>query len=588
MESPHFAEVFALRESVEIVFQTYQALRLSRHVSTVWINRLLSLVIVANCWATPIVRLLFRRERQESQRRLACLVLDLALDVTSVFVIPLTVFWPYARAFRTDYLDFPFLLYYDDTWFIRAVAENQQLFVTSAFDLVTKALPWLTLLSTLRSIKATFRLRPDTVNDNLASVVPVPVLDKTGAAAAGTVAPPVALPVAPPGPPAHSRTHALLHRAVDVLMLLWGVAVGALHFHASAVAALVHSNTGCLLEVRPWFSGDYSCVVLEVHCDVWRQRGVGVGVGARDLETVLAPLASARLRSLIFSSCRDLEMPRGLQRFSELQVLKLFNTTLRAWDADAALTADAHPRLQLLYLVDVNMTEIPVGLRSEPFPPTLQDIELCGTNLTALPLELATIWGGVDRYLDYLVLENVYSRELREVPPLLETLRVRHLSLCATGLTALPASFFWRNASLQLLDVSSNPQLVEIPARHGEVLSDASHDREDADAVRESRRTPLWELHIEFTAVATLPEWIVVAEPDRSDWSGTQLVVYADRSPLCGVDAAATALPVLSEAVAIDCGSLPPDATQRLLYPLDAEMAWRAASAARWQQQLEQ
>ncbi|KAJ0395596.1 hypothetical protein ATCC90586_004659 [Pythium insidiosum] len=578
MESRYFPQVFALREAVEIVFQTYQALRLSRHVSTVWINRLLSLVIVANCWATPIVRLLFRRDRQESQRRLACLVLDLALDVTSVFVIPLTVFWPYARSFRADYLDFPFLNYYDDTWFVRAVAENQQLFVMSSFDLMTKALPWLTLISTLRSIKATFRLLPDT------DVLPAAVKARAVHAEEHQRSP-AASPSSPPPPPAYRRqssgrtlsspAHTPLHRVMDALMVLWGVAVGGLHFHASAVATLVHSNTGCLLEVRPWFSSDYNCAVLEVHCEAWRLRGV------HDLETVLAPLAPARLQSLIFSSCRDLVMPRRLRRFPRLQVLKLFNVTLRAWDATAALTADAHPTIQLLYLVDVNMTGIPEGLRTQPFPPTLQDIELCGTNLTALPTDLDVIWGGEERYLDYFVLENVYGDGLQHVPELLETLHVRHLSLCATDIAALPESFFWGNSSLELFDVSSNPRLREIPERRDLVEEEASSGADPAD-VLESRRTPLWELHVQFTAVATLPAWIAVAEPASPDWTDTQLVVYAERSPLC--DGGASALPELSAAVAVDCAHLPPNATRRLLYPLESELLWRAASAARWLQ----
>ncbi|DBA02622.1 TPA: hypothetical protein N0F65_011994, partial [Lagenidium giganteum] len=57
------------------------------------------------------------------------------LDFVSSVVGPVAIFAGYLRDFNMDYEDFPLLNYYDDTWFIRAVAENQQVFVMSWLDL---------------------------------------------------------------------------------------------------------------------------------------------------------------------------------------------------------------------------------------------------------------------------------------------------------------------------------------------------------------------------------------------------------------------------------------------------------------------
>ncbi|DBA04074.1 TPA: hypothetical protein N0F65_009421, partial [Lagenidium giganteum] len=52
--SPHFETVFLVRETVQMVLQTLQAYHMSTVLAQTWINWGFSLLLVLNCWATPL------------------------------------------------------------------------------------------------------------------------------------------------------------------------------------------------------------------------------------------------------------------------------------------------------------------------------------------------------------------------------------------------------------------------------------------------------------------------------------------------------------------------------------------------------
>ncbi|KAF1334954.1 hypothetical protein FI667_g1665, partial [Globisporangium splendens] len=88
--------------------------------------------------------------------------------------------------------------------------------------------------------------------------------------------------------------------------------------------------------------------------------------------------------------CPALKMPPIIQQFSQMSILKVYNSSLTEWSAESALTY--HPNLKSLYIVRANMANgvHPPGLLSPEFPPALADVELSATNLRALPDDLDT------------------------------------------------------------------------------------------------------------------------------------------------------------------------------------------------------
>ncbi|DBA02612.1 TPA: hypothetical protein N0F65_011984 [Lagenidium giganteum] len=182
-------------------------------------------------------------------------------------------------------------------------------------------------------------------------------------------------------------------------------------------------------------------------------------------------------------------MPSQLQTLSNHLVLKVYNSTSRVVNGCGAgpQRPQVHP--------------VCISCRHEPLTDPRRTLV---TGVSAIPLRYRDFWYklvdsahqsapslGNRRFLDFFVFENVYDG-LAEVPDSLRSLRVRHLSLCANGLKTLPERLFWANSTIEILDLSSNP-LMTLPKR-----SD----------VTDSPSTPLWELHVEFSGIKTLPEWL--------------------------------------------------------------------------------
>ncbi|GLD98363.1 hypothetical protein PINS_up007060 [Pythium insidiosum] len=407
----HFDLVFRLMEIVEIACQTYQAWKLSHLVATVWINRLVAVIIAVNCVSTPLLHRLL--PHRAMRRRILSLLLDVVLDFVMITVVPIAIFKPYLDAFDPALSDFPLVLYYDDTWFTRAVAENQQVFFTSATDLASKFLPSCMLFICLLSLRECFaelapgehsrsqsrsrsRRKSSTTEHQLIKRMQKP------------------------------RCHRRLHVVLDVVIVAFSILVLAAHLHVTSVADGAELR-GCFLSIRPWFVSVYNCAVLEVNCALQGHRG-----DVESLTRALQPVDSFTLHALVLSSCDSLEMPPILQRFERLQMLKLFNVTLRRWGSEAALTATMHPTIQLVYIAMTNFSVFPDGLLHPDFPPTLRDIEFTATNLTTLPSDVQHRWSVVQ----FFVLEQ--SPGITHIPPELLSLRIPQFSLCSNAIAQIP------------------------------------------------------------------------------------------------------------------------------------------------------
>lgn len=97
VRSRYFPEVFALRELIEVISQAYQANRCSNLVPRRWINNIMISLLVANCWSTPVLKRWLRDK--PAFERLACLSLDLVLDIGINYHVLLAIFVPYYAAF---------------------------------------------------------------------------------------------------------------------------------------------------------------------------------------------------------------------------------------------------------------------------------------------------------------------------------------------------------------------------------------------------------------------------------------------------------------------------------------------------------
>ncbi|GAB9465339.1 hypothetical protein Gpo141_00002749 [Globisporangium polare] len=513
---------------VEVGLQTFQAFKLSHLVATPWINRLMVSVIVANCWFIPVVSVVFRK-RMPTFVKVVHLAFDSTLEIVYGMAIPLAIFYPYFRDANHILHDNPFINFYMDTWFINAFAENKQIYVTSWIDFLSKMAPGVSLflrLFSLQSQRAEHETRAKTASD-----LKVPVQD------------------------GHNTGSRNKKRVVNSLVFLIGLGLLVVHLAAN-VTSITGSDPGCLLEMTPLGSTQYACAVLEVSCTQKHITGT-----KSELDNALRHVDPASLQGLIFSHCESLSMPLRIKTFPKLVAIKIHNCSIEEWSDDAALTAQAHPVLQTLYLTMTNMSQIPDGLLSPSFPPTLSDIEFCGTNLTGLPMDLSKKWSMVYNFMLEL------SPGITEFPPALyrADAAIPVVSLASNGLTTLPADMFIDKQVPSVLFLSGNP-LIALPEQVGATLA-AMHV-----------------VAIAFTSIAEVPaSWMPAF--DEANVTSAKVLMPASTTPLCDKLLGTQAQPPSSGAVVkptwlhVECSPADP-LNKRYFYPLEMEKQWRQANRA--------
>jgi hypothetical protein len=149
--SRHSDEITRLFMLWEIVLQTFQAYKISYLVASVSINRLIALVIVINCWFSPLLYHVMGK-RPVGHVQLGRLMLDSSLDFVYNILIPISIFYPYYRDYDGSLSLYPVVFYYDDTWYVNAVSELRQIFVTSWPDFISKMTGPLSLLYRLWTV----------------------------------------------------------------------------------------------------------------------------------------------------------------------------------------------------------------------------------------------------------------------------------------------------------------------------------------------------------------------------------------------------------------------------------------------------
>jgi hypothetical protein len=169
--------------------------------------------------------------------------------------------------------------------------------------------------------------------------------------------------------------------------------------------------------LQSWLVAKPTCAIILLDC---HHQGV--------VESEVAPqwtvFEAVYVVRLVVRHCPRLQIPPALQRFGSLNVLKLYNTTIDDWSRDSALSEMHHPRISTLVFVRMLLPNgaLPNGVISPTFPKSLVSIQVCHTNLSALPADLDTSWPRNG----YILFE---SSLFTAAPPVLKRLQPLQLSL---------------------------------------------------------------------------------------------------------------------------------------------------------------
>ncbi|GLE00576.1 hypothetical protein PINS_up009333 [Pythium insidiosum] len=453
---PNYGKHHAVRELVETAFLTAQAYKSSYRVASPWINTAQVALLVLNCWSFPLAHRVLHAS--VGHARMVGLAINLCIDLTMYIFIPTFLYLPYWRDYNPVIGEFGIVFWYTDRWLVRMLNEFPMLFVTSFWDGVSKLFIGASITRTLLDIPVLVHF-VDAGHDKKDQQPQKPTR---------------------------------IERGCRIILLSWGAVVLALHIHAATLG----ENPRCLEQVRPWMARRPACSLAEINC----KHNEALTGGASDFDAALSDIDHRFLTYLIVRHCPAVEITPALQELRNMVGFKVYNSSLRRWGDNAALTAQHHPRIMFVFLAATNMTEFPPALYSPEFPPQLADIEVCRSNLTALPDALADVWPrGI-----FLLLEEV---AFPVVPPVLRRLRPYFLSLSANTFTSVPA-FVLQNPILLFLKVNGNPltALPELPTNGSSVVS------------------PIKWFHIARTQLADVPAWLNVDD----------IVAFvATDSPLC-------------------------------------------------------
>ncbi|GMF52347.1 unnamed protein product [Phytophthora fragariaefolia] len=247
------------------------------------------------------------------------------------------------------------------------------------------------------------------------------------------------------------RTNDMLSRVSQFVFFVWGAMILVLHLFAESAPELPQ----CWMQVRPWITKQPSCSLLVLDC-----HEVGIRGKTNEIAPQWSTFDPASVTRAVARHCPALEIPSTLASFSNLNAIKVYNSTIVSWDDSAALTHSSHPKLMTLFLVRVNVPDgrLPVGLHATDFPQSVGDIEFCYTNLRSLPDDIDTKWPQTGSIY-------IEASELEEVPAALTRLAPFDLSLSMNPISELPAELFEQESigylSFGSTLISQLPETVE-------------------------------------------------------------------------------------------------------------------------------
>ncbi|TMW68878.1 hypothetical protein Poli38472_001034 [Pythium oligandrum] len=509
-ESRFFYANFYIREAIELTSQIYQAYRASLLVSRTWVSHLSVAVIAVNCFSTPLIQFVYKRRPEV--RRIALLAIDAHLDFIMAMVIPIGMFIPYYWLFDTTTMSFPTEKVYDETWFIQAILENQELYMISTMDMLLKCVPHVSITSCLKKVRALIRKDTSVVSisgrvvtrsvvapserklkaqEKLARINAKKAQKKQEAEQAVRVSSAQVLT---------RKTRAKLSWGIHkyagklIRLVFLSIAFIIVALHLLAFYTSYRSDkSGCLQPMRPWFATKFACSVYRLDCRYLNTTG-----RATDITAALQKLYAPAVVGIGFVHCSALEIPDTINEYNHLMRLDMYNSTLIRWGASAALTRSSHPVMAAVSFARVQFSNatLPDGMLSDEFPDALMSIELSTTNLASLPSDLHKKWPRMTKLY-------VEHSQLTAYPTTLMDLDVEKLSLSGNQITALPSTWGSRDIDRFELALAQNP-LMALP-----------------DNVHED--TSIAYLFMHETKLSSFTSWITTNVGH----------VYAEQTPFC-------------------------------------------------------
>lgn len=503
----HFERIMLMRELGEASLQTMQAYELARLLPRLMLVRAYVAMLVVNCWSTLLLHRLVGFNLP--LRRMVCLVCDLLLDFASVIGVWSMLVYRYVRQYDPVQTSFPITLLTNDVWYVNFINDFRLVLISSWVDLGSQVAFFVSMFGAINNVKLLLHRRTNAPVDTALTAVAVAterrrrngvdphhtIRNSADATASRQ------LDVKIRSTAQVERFGAAFTRLLQVLIALLGGVILAAHAYAETRPTV----PGCRLEVLTWFRSQSGCALLEIDCYHTKMTG-----SQPEITTELHRVAAVSLEHLALVHCPSLHVPPAIQELHQLRVLKIYNSTIEQWDADAALTKAHHPDLGVFIVARVNMTDqrLPAGLLSPEFPPTLVSIQFSVVNLATLPDELVTIW---PRRLS-LFWE---SSGLTCIPQTLVQMPIAYLSLADNSIAELPPDFVYMPA-LSVLNLGGNPLSEIAPGT-------APGIHKGAVPLAATLVLQITSIHI-----ATLPGGLITALLASSG-----RVVYAGSSPLC-------------------------------------------------------
>ncbi|KAJ0395309.1 hypothetical protein P43SY_003207 [Pythium insidiosum] len=438
LESKHFPSVFVVRELIEAVAQCVQTYKFSLFITRPWINHVMALSLLADCWGTPLLLELVVQDARG--RRLALLVSDVIVTISTAMVLPTVIFLPWAMQLDTQLDTFPATLLYDNKRFMQFMLESRAVLTISTGDCGSKAIMHIGILYSLRLIRRVVCQTMAGTPLSLRSLI------SRGARRGGLRSSLESALRRSRERMRHNQLSSAVHLTGQVLFFVLGTLVAAAHAHAF----LAHNShaDGCRDVLHPWFvHAQPSCVTFEINCH--RHRALTPN------ESAFSTVNPNAVQFLLVSHCPALVVPRALRSLRNLGGLELYNSTLLAWPTDAALDVENQRRMRYVGIVRVDMATFPAALL-ESLPTALNDIEFIATNLTELPEDLDRRWQ---------TMEVVYVEHslITVFPPVLLRLRSFQISLTGNQITSLPFGRAGEAEQLPFMLILSGNPITELP-----------------------------------------------------------------------------------------------------------------------------
>ncbi|OQR93770.1 hypothetical protein ACHHYP_02284 [Achlya hypogyna] len=490
VHGPYFEMKVAGRHVGVMATNTYRAYRTALLVGDPTINTTVAVVLCLYGLCLPLLWVSTQRTSRAS-RRLWTSIVHVALNFGMNVLLPVWVLRPYLTFFTApDSL----VLQYRDTYYPIGISICQTVLITSAFDYGLMLFTQLFLFSALfdyfdcfcsptrrgatselladdERLRTKLRRLKTHANRLLSAGVDVRRRLSLSLSAkhrlslvAFLVRPAVdVVPIAPPIP--RQPVAPVVNYVVFMgyfLTVVWAFAMLGLNFIPLFPERCPHN---CLAQTRPWLARTCACMVLEVTCDP----------DSNELELDFAVVAPTAVVFLIVSHCPRLTVPTSFSALLNLVGLLVYNSTIAAWPQEVTVTQLR--RFSYAMIVDSNMTELPLGLLTEPSS-TFIDLEVSHSSLASIALSAECFETLSVIYMEYCA--------FTEFPPQLQThATMSEISFMYNLLTEIPPNLTY--PAMTYLGFSGNPIAGEPPAALFEQPS-------------------LWEVDLEGTVISALPD----------------------------------------------------------------------------------